>query len=131
MALVLDTSVLVDIERKREETIKKLDEISKSHFLPPRITFISYFEFYEGIIEKNIKNKNILMVFINKFMCLRASSRTAEILANLKHKYEKKGITFGLADIIIAAQVIENNATLVTKDNIFEKIEELNKIILK
>jgi len=130
MALVLDTSILVDIERKRNETVKKLEEISKNHFLPPRITFINYFEFYEGIIEKNIKNKSVLMVFINKFMCLRASSRTAEILANLKHKYGKKGITFGLADLIIAAQVIENNATLVTKDNVFEKIEEMDKIIV-
>ena len=54
MALVLDTSILVDIERKRNETVKKLEEISKNHFLPPRITFINYFEFYEGIIEKNI-----------------------------------------------------------------------------
>ena len=130
MALVLDTSILVDIERKTRETVKRLEEISKNHFLPPRITFISYFEFYEGIIEKNIKNKSVLMVFINKFMCLRASSRTAEILANLKHKYGKKGITFGLADLIIAAQVIENNATLVTKDNVFEKIEEMDKIIV-
>jgi len=130
MALVLDTSILVDIERKIKETVKKLEEISKNHFLPPRITFINYFEFYEGIIEKNIKNKGILIDFINKFMCFRASSRTAEILANLRHKYGKKRISFGLADLIIAAQVIENNATLVTKDSAFKKIEEMNKIII-
>lgn len=130
MALVLDTSILVDIERKRSETVKKLEDISKNYFLPPRITFINYFEFYEGIMEKNIKNKDILVAFINKFMCLRASSRTAEIIANLKHKYGKKGVTFGLADLIIAAQVIENNAALVTKDRAFEKIEEMKTIIV-
>ena len=130
MALIFDTSILVDIERKRKETVKKLEEISKHHFIAPKITFISYFEFYGGIIEKNIKNKGILIIFINKFMCLRASSKTAEILANLKHKYEKKGIVFGLADLIIAAQVIENNDTLVTKDNAFKKIEELSTIIV-
>lgn len=130
MVLILDTSILIDIQRKRKETINKMEEIYKAHIDPPRITFISYFEFYEGIIEKNIKNKNIMLAFINKFRCLNPSQRTAEILANLKHKYEKKGIKIGLADLIIASQVIESNATLITKDTVFEKIEEINKIII-
>lgn len=130
MALVLDTSVLIDIERKRKTTIDKIKEIYKSHITPPKITFINYFEFYEGLIEKNVKSRNALMSFINKFPCLHASKITAEILANLKYRYEKKGIVIGLADLIIASQVIETNATLITKDKTFEKIDEINKIIL-
>ena len=68
--------------------------------------------------------------FINKFNCLKASVMTAQILAELKHKYEKKGIQIGLADLIIASQAKESNMTLVSMDKTFEKIEEINKIIL-
>ena len=68
--------------------------------------------------------------FINEFKCLKASSMTAQILAELKNKYEKKGITMGLADLIIASHTIEGNFVLVTNDKAFEKVDEINKIIL-
>jgi predicted nucleic acid-binding protein len=71
-----------------------------------------------------------MLAFINKFICLYATKKTAEKLADLKYKYGKKGIIMSLADFMISAQVIENNGTLVTKDRIFEKIEEMDKIIL-
>ena len=51
-------------------------------------------------------------------------------MADLKYKYEKKGIVVPLADLIIASIAIENNAVLVTSDKDFEKIEELKKIII-
>ncbi|MBI2142325.1 PIN domain-containing protein [Candidatus Woesearchaeota archaeon] len=47
-----------------------------------------------------------------------------------KYKYDKKGIILSLADLIIASQVKETNMTLVTKDKIFERIEEINKVLL-
>jgi len=130
MALILDTSILIDIQKKKKSTIEKLQDIYKGQIEPPKITFINYFEFYEGLIEKDVKNKNLLIAFVNKFICLSASKITAEILANLKHKYEKKGALFGIADLIIASLVLENNGNLITKDKTFEKIEEINKIIL-
>lgn len=130
MAIILDTSILIDIQRKEKITLRRLEEIYESHLELPKVTFISYFEFYEGLIEKDIRKRDMLIAFINKFVCLSASHSTARILANLRHKYEKKGIVIGLADLIIAAQVIENNGVLITKDGVFEKIEEMNKIIL-
>ena len=130
MALILDTSMLIDIQRKKKETIKKLEEIYRSHLELPNITFINYFEFYQGLIEKNAKNQDLLIQFINKFTCLNTSRATARILANLKYKYESQGLLMALADLIIAAQVIENNGILITKDKVFEKIEEINKIVL-
>ena len=130
MTLLLDTSILIGIQKKDKEIIKKLGEIIKIHFQPSSISFINYFEFYCGLMEKNVKNKQIMIDFINKFNCLKASVMTAQILAELKHKYEKKGIVIGLADLIIASHAKENNMVLVTMDKTFEKIEEINKIIL-
>ena len=130
MTLLLDTSILISIERKERGIVSKISEISKTHYQHPLISFISYFEFYSGLIEKNVKNKQIMIQFINKFNCLKASSATAQILAELKYKYEKKGITIPLADMIIASHAKEFNLTLVTTDKAFEKIEDINKIIM-
>ena len=130
MTLLLDTSILISIERKERDIVSKISEISKTHYQHPLISFISYFEFYSGLIEKNVKNKQIMIQFINKFNCLKASSATAQILAELKYKYEKKGITIPLADMIIASHAKEFNLTLITTDKVFEKIDDINKIIM-
>ena len=130
MTLLLDTSILISIERKDKKITTKLNEITKTHFQFPSISFINFFEFYSGLIKKNIQNKQTMLQFINKFYCLKASSITAQILAELKYKYENKGINIPLADLIIASQAKENNLVLVTMDKIFEKIDDINKIIL-
>jgi predicted nucleic acid-binding protein len=71
-----------------------------------------------------------MLDFINKFNCLKASSITAKILAELKDKYEKKGIVIGLADLIIASHAKESNLVLLTSDKVFEKIDEIDKIVI-
>lgn len=130
MTLLLDTSILIDVQRKENEVIQRISELKKIHFQPACISFINYFEFYFGLIEKDIKNRQIMIDFINKFNCLKASSVTAQILAELKNKYEKKGIIIGIADLIVASHAKEYNLVLITKDKVFKKIEDLNKIIL-
>ena len=130
MTLLLDTSILIAVQRKEKDVIKKIDELKKAHFRPASVSFINYFEFYAGLMEKNVKNRQIMLDFINKFNCLKASSITAKILAELKDKYEKKGIVIGLADLIIASHAKENNLVLLTRDKVFEKIDEIDKIII-
>ncbi len=130
MTLVFDTSILIDIEKGVEKTIGKIEELSKTHKTPAEIAFISYYEFLRGLkIGKPKKYKNLLR-FINNFNVIKINNTTADILSDLKIKYDKLGITLNLADLLIASQVIENRFILVTKDNHFSKIEELNKIIL-
>ncbi len=126
MNLVFDTSIIIDLERGRRETIVKINELRKLYPAPARISFISYFEFLYGLKEKSPKNQEKSRAFIDKFRVLQTSKKTAEILANLKKLYE-----LSLSDLIIAAQVIENNYILVTKDKDFEKINEIERIIVK
>ncbi len=56
---------------------------------------------------------------------MQTTKNTADRLVELKQKYE-----LPLADLLIAAQVIENNGILITKDNDFDKIKEIEKINL-
>jgi len=130
MSLALDTSVLIDIEKENQATIKSLRDILAIHPLFPQLPFISYFEFLVGIkIRKPHKYQEIVS-FFNKFNILHTTNKTIEILTELKIKYDRLGISLSLADLLIASQVIENQLILVTKDKDFEKIEEIKKIIL-
>lgn len=124
MNLILDTSIIIEIERGNHMINEWLNELKKTYPAPPEISFISYFEFLFGLRKKSVKNKEKSREFLELFNVLQTSNTTAEYLVLLKDKYE-----LPLSDLLIAAQVIENNGVLITKDKDFEKIEELQKII--
>lgn len=130
MSLAFDTSILIELERKNPEVIKKIDKLAHNYPAYPQLPFISYYEFIRGLKIKKDKNYGKKLAFVDKFNILKTSKRTAEILADLRIKYEKIGFSFPLADLFISAQAIENQLILVTRDKDFEKIEELKKIIL-
>ena len=125
MSLVFDTSILIEIRNRNKEILDKLEKIRNSYPSPPKISFISYFEFIFGIRNKSEQNKEKEMNFINKFETINTTNKTAEIMTLFKEKYE---IPF--PDLIIAAQVREHNEILITKDKDFEIITEIKKIIL-
>ena len=125
MTLVIDTSVLIDLERRLPSTILKFKDLSIKYPSPAKITFVNEFEFKFGVRNKNINNKKEALAFLNNFVTLQTTSKTSSLLSELKDKYERKGLLLPLAELLIAALVIENSMTLVTKDKDFEKIEEL------
>ncbi len=129
MTIILDTSILIGLEKNDRFVLSQLADIRKFHPMDPNIPFISYFEFISGLKNRKPHNVSKAIKFIEQFPFLKAQKETAKILADLKH-YETKGIMLPLADLLIAAQAIENNMTLVTLDKGFERIEELKKIIL-
>jgi tRNA(fMet)-specific endonuclease VapC len=130
MTLVLDSTIVVDLERGNKKTISSIEKLKEKFPGLPIITFITYFEFFEGLLRRDVKSKEGSLEFLNKFSYLHITKKTAEILAELKTNNSKKGINLPLADLLIAAQVKENNLLLITKDNHFKQIEEIDKIIL-
>lgn len=130
MTLVLDTSVLISLERREAKVAARLEELSETHTLPPYITFINLFEFLLGVRLKPPRKRREVIAFVKQFDTLNTTDRTSELLADLKAKYDKRGTILPLADIIIAGLVIENGMTLFTKDRDFGKIEELKAEII-
>lgn len=130
MSLAFDTSILIELERKNPEIIEKIDRLSRVYPTPPQLPFISYYEFIRGLKTKKPKDYEKKFAFANRFNVLKTSKRTAEILADLRIKYEKIGFSLPLADLLIVAQSVENNLVLISRDKDFEKIEEVQKIIL-
>ncbi len=130
MSLVFDTSVLIAIERGDKEAKNKLENLYKSYPSSPQLTFISFFEYLIGLKIRKSKSFQTNLIFLKKFNVLHTTNSSAEILSDLKIKYDKKGLALSLADLLSASIVMENNLVFVTKDKDFEKIEELKKIIL-
>lgn len=130
MSLTIDTSVLIRIEKGDKKIMESIKKARETYPSPPSVTFIAYFEFLQGIRERNPKNKDKAVKFIELFRFLSLTKSAANILNDLKHKYEKLGKSFTLSDLLIASQAIENDLTLVTADKQFQEIEELKKIVL-
>ncbi len=129
MNIVFDTNILIDIQKKNTNILNKLKGLAAKYPSNPHITFVNYYEFLFGINKKTSRKKESLE-FIRTFPVLNTTKRTAEILAKLKNKYNKKGFELPLADFLIASLVIENNMILLTSDKDFEHFKELNKIVL-
>ena len=130
MIVTFDTSVLIDIERRDNDTIRKVKEIINRGHNSTFLTFIPYFELYFGILNKSPKNFNKSYAFLQEFSILFPSKRTAEILAKFRKKYEPKGKTLPLADYLIVSQVKEHGLILITKDKDFEMFEEIKTIYI-
>ncbi len=131
MTLIFDTSIIIDLERNYQPTIKKLQQLAKDYPLPAQITFITEFEMLLGNKEKSPKNQEKVKLFLSLFSVLHTNARTADILAMLKHKYDSEGVPIALADLLIATLCIQENKILITKDKNFKKIEELSTIIVE
>ncbi len=125
MHLIFDTSILIDIEKGNEKTLQEIKKLRDLYPAPSKIPFMAYYEFLYGIRKRNPKNKAKAEALLELFSVLQTTTRTAKNMSQLKDKYE-----FPLADLLIAAQVMEANAILVTKDKDFENINEIDKIIL-
>lgn len=124
-SLILDTSIVIELERGNKEIIRKLGELKEMYPASPKISFMTYFEFIYGLRKKAVKNKDKSIAFVELFEVIQTNKKTANFLALLKEKHE-----LSLSDLFIASQVMEDNGILVTKDRDFERISEIDKIFL-
>jgi len=130
MSLILDTSILIGIEKENTTILEKLSKLKSTHQGPIYISFITLFEFYYGLEKMSSENKLKYIEFIMNFTTINTTDETAILLSSLKYKYTKKGKQKSMSDLIIASQAIEHNLTLITLDKDFEDISELKKEII-
>ncbi|MBI2664475.1 type II toxin-antitoxin system VapC family toxin [Candidatus Woesearchaeota archaeon] len=129
MIYILDTSVLIGMEKQNKELINKITHlIGKDDTL--YLTTLSYSEFYYGCLNKGEDNQRKALVFLDKFKLLTLSKESAKRNAELSYEYEKKGARIAEFDLLTAAIAIENNAVLVTADTDFERIAQLKKKVI-
>lgn len=127
MTFLLDTSVLIDAENKHGRTMGFLRELrSRYPLFPVTVPFMVYFEFYHGLRNKPQSLAARSLAFLEVLKIILPTQRTARLLSQLRHKYP----AHGLSDMLIAAQVIEQDGVLVTSDKGFQNVSELRIILL-
>ena len=130
--VVLDTSILIEIERSNQEMAARLSEIQEK-FKPAldfAVTFVNHFEFYYGNLVKGSRHAAAAYDFLNQFDFLTATQFTSQLLSKIQHSLEKKGESAPILDLIVASLTIENNGILITRDRDFEKIPGLNYVLV-
>jgi len=130
LSLILDTSVLIALERGDPFILERLRILSSHYPSPPQISFMVYFEFLFGLQNKNLKNKTKALSLLHRFQVLHTTNTTANILASLKHDSDSNGHGLSLADLLIGSQVIEHQGILLTRNRDFAKISTLQTILL-
>jgi len=130
MTLMLDTSVLIGLERNDSTLMSRLRKLSSVHTDKAVIPFITYVEYFDGLHAKNPKNQERCLGLVGKFLMMQPSKQTAHVISDIRRKYSSQGLSLSFGDIMIAAQAIEHNMTLVTRDDHFGRINELKSVVL-
>jgi len=105
--LLLDTDVLIEYLRGREEAIEYLEELTSDLYL----SVISVAELFAGV--KSDEEERSLQQFFLVFVVLPVTERVAR-RGGLYRRDFRPSHGSGLADALIAATAEENGASLVT-----------------
>lgn len=126
MLLILDTNILIEIDRGNAELIKKLNMVVSSYpNSASAVTWVNYSEFYYGTLDKE-KIADDVAEFLAKFTFLEMDLKATKIFTKLR-KTKTPASDF---DLMIAAVVMANYGILITRDKNFGNIDGLKTVIL-
>ncbi len=113
MTILLDTSVIIDVlrrRRSRRELLRSL--LEQGHELA--CSAISVAEVYSGMRSEEAE---VTGQFINTLECVALSREAARRAGQLRREWQRKGRTLSLPDAIIASVALSYDFTLAT-DNV-------------
>lgn len=125
--IILDTDVLIEIERGNDRIISKMNSLKRLH-REVGLTSAVYAEAMYGYLSIGKQERG--REFLGAFKIIGFDKESAKIFAGLKHDLDKKGQPVPVFDLITASCVIRNGATLVSGDRHFAHIPGLNLISL-
>ena len=110
MRLLLDTSILIDVLRLKNQRREWLAELVRGgHFLST--TTLNIAEIYAGM---RPTEENRTEALLSGLVLYELSGTGARLAGRLKNTWARKGHTLALADTIVAAIAIERSCALVT-----------------
>lgn len=129
--LVLDTNVLIELEKHNIKIINILQQLTNQFPTKPYITAPTYSEFLYGFLKHSNKKEEQAKQFLGAYEILHTTKESSQLLAKLKLDLEKQGKAIPIFDLLIASIVLDKKATLVTMDEHFNNIKELEIKIIK
>jgi predicted nucleic acid-binding protein len=125
----LDTSFIVDLLRGKEEAYQKLAEMEAEE-VTLSTTEINVLELYRGayLSRKTHQNLEEIKKLLECFQVLELEESIYEVFASLSANLLSKGRSIGAFDELIAAIVLCYDEKIVTRDNHFKEVPELEVI---
>lgn len=124
--IVLDTSAVIEL-LKGTGNGKKIAEIVIRH-KETAITAFTIFELLGNAREKEIPK---LYAFFSSVVVLSFDAMASLESSKIKNRLKARGHKIGEIDIFIAGICSATNTVLITLDKDFERIEDIDAIILK
>lgn len=127
--LLLDTSVLIDVERGHKPTIERLGALRQEHPGKVAIAFATLAEFVHGALGRGKRIERVLEE-LESYEVLEADAAVAIRWALLNHEMRRAGFVLTQFDLLIAAIAYESGALLVTRDKAFANIPGVDLLVL-
>lgn len=128
--IALDTNVLIELEKGNKNMLSIINKL-RQKYSSPSLPFPVFSEYYYGYLKKGRKGIQAALKRLEVFELLHSTKKSSTTFAEIKYRLEKAGRMLSDMDVLIAALCIDNGATLVTFDKQFEKVDELDKIVLE
>lgn len=114
--VVLDTSVLVDFIRNKEDAISFVRNLSEKYEICT--TDINVFELYYGAYLSKQTDKNVAAVkgIINTIIVFSTTKEGMEISAKLLADLDKKGQKIEIKDVLVAGICLLNSCPIATQN---------------
>lgn len=125
--IILDTDVLIEIERDNQKVIGQLAKHRQSYPGNMGITAAVYAEFIFGYLHQ----KKTIPAHLALFDILDFDKDAAFLFAQKKEELEKKGKPIPVFDLVTASCVLAQGATLITLDQHFQNVSGLKVIFLE
>lgn len=120
---LLDTTILIDLFRGRQEAVFFLDKLSQEGSLFVCAIVVS--EIYSGV---RPAEQSQVEEFLEVMCYIKTDYETAKKAGLYKRDFQRRGITLSIPDTLIAAAAVDHSLTLVTKNVKHFPMEELSVI---
>ncbi|MEK6950159.1 MAG: type II toxin-antitoxin system VapC family toxin [Nanoarchaeota archaeon] len=125
--IILDTDVLIEIERGNQKVIDQLAKHRQTYPGNIGITSAVYAEFIFGYLHQ----KRTVPTPLALFDILDFDKDAAFLFAQKKEELDRKGKPIPIFDLITASCVLAQGATLITLDQHFRNVSGLKAIFLE
>ena len=128
--IVIDTSVLIDLEQGNPRTKERLAVLQKQYAGTIMLAAPTIWEYLDGILVNKPNHFEDLREDLRRYRILHTTDESSVLFAKLKHRLKTMGKMMPDMDILIAAIALDFNCTVVTKDKHFSTIKELSVITI-
>jgi len=114
--VILDTTVLVDFIRNRQDAVAFVKNLSEKHEICT--TDINVFELYYGAYLSKQTDKNVAAIkgIINTIIVFSTTEESMEISAKLLADLDKKGQKIEIKDVLVAGICLLNSCPIATQN---------------